>query len=151
MPPGQRSLIRRDKASPLGLQSVRVVVEGVFAEESLLSALHCKQLHAHRGVYQASQLEDARREHHLVGGGIEAQTERVLENIRAVLKDQGLGFANVVKTTVFMTNLGEFAQMNAVYARYFHEPFPARSTIQVAALPKAAAVEIEFVAHFSTP
>ena len=87
----------------------------------------------------------------LVGGGIEAQAERVLENIRAVLADQGLSFANIVKTTVFMTNLGEFAQMNAVYARSFQEPFPARSTIQVAALPKGASVEIEFVAHFSTP
>src|SRR5205814_638136 len=65
----------------------------------------------------------------LVSGGIEAQTERVLENIRAVLADQGLGFANVVKTTVFVTNLAEFAQMNAVYARYFGEPFPARSTV----------------------
>jgi 2-iminobutanoate/2-iminopropanoate deaminase len=87
----------------------------------------------------------------LVSGGIEAQTERVLENIKVVLADQGLTFSNVVKTTVFMTNLGEFAQMNAVYARYFAEPFPARSTVQVAALPKGAAVEIEIVAHFSTP
>ena len=87
----------------------------------------------------------------LVGGGIEAQTERVLENIKVVLQDQGLGFGNVVKTTVFMTNLGEFAAMNGVYARYFSEPFPARSTVQVAGLPKGAAVEIEIVAHFSTP
>jgi 2-iminobutanoate/2-iminopropanoate deaminase len=87
----------------------------------------------------------------LVGGGIEAQTERVLENIKVVLADQGLTFGNVVKTTVFMTNLGDFSQMNAVYARYFAEPYPARSTVQVSALPKAAAVEIEIVAHFSTP
>jgi 2-iminobutanoate/2-iminopropanoate deaminase len=87
----------------------------------------------------------------IVSADIEAQTERVLDNMRAVLTDQGLGFANVIKTTVFMTNLGEFAQMNAVYARYFSEPFPARSTVQVAALPKGAAVEIEFIAHFSTP
>ena len=87
----------------------------------------------------------------LVAGGIEAQAERVLENVRAVLADQGLTFANVVKTTVFMTNLGEFAQMNAIYARYFSEPFPARSTVQVAALPRGASVEIEIVAHFSTP
>jgi 2-iminobutanoate/2-iminopropanoate deaminase len=87
----------------------------------------------------------------IVSADIEAQTERVLDNMRAVLTDQGLGFANVVKTTVFMTHLGEFAQMNAVYARYFSEPFPARSTVQVTALPKGAAVEIEFIAHFSTP
>jgi 2-iminobutanoate/2-iminopropanoate deaminase len=87
----------------------------------------------------------------LISGEIEPQTERVLDNIKLVLADQGLTFGNVVKTTVFMTNLGEFAQMNGVYARYFTEPFPARSTIQVAALPKGAAVEIEIVAHFSTP
>jgi 2-iminobutanoate/2-iminopropanoate deaminase len=87
----------------------------------------------------------------LVAGGIEAQTERVLENIKVILANQGLTFGNVVKTTVFMTNLGEFAQMNGVYARYFSEPFPARSTVQVAALPKGAAVEVEIIAHFSTP
>jgi 2-iminobutanoate/2-iminopropanoate deaminase len=87
----------------------------------------------------------------LVTGGIETQTERVLENIRVVLADQGLSFGNVVKTTVFLTNLGEFAQMNEVYARYFAEPFPARSTVQVAGLPKGAAVEVEIIAHFSTP
>lgn len=87
----------------------------------------------------------------LVPGGIEAQTERVLENIKVVLADQGLTFANVVKTTVFMTNLGDFGQMNAIYARYFSEPFPARSTVQVSALPRGSAVEIEIIAHFSTP
>lgn len=87
----------------------------------------------------------------LVDGGIQAQTEQVLENIRILLEDQGLGFRNVVKTTVFMTNLGDFGAMNEVYGRYFSEPFPARSTVQVAALPRAAQVEIEIVAHFSTP
>src|SRR3954470_20967954 len=87
----------------------------------------------------------------LVAGGIEVETERILQNIKVVLESQGLTFANVVKTTVFMTNLGDFAQMNGVYARYFAEPFPARSTVQVAALPKGAGVEIEIVAHFSTP
>jgi len=87
----------------------------------------------------------------LVAGGIEVETERILQNIKVVLESQGLTFANVVKTTVFMTNLGDFAQMNGVYARYFAEPFPARSTVQVAALPKGAAVEIEIIAHFSTP
>jgi 2-iminobutanoate/2-iminopropanoate deaminase len=88
---------------------------------------------------------------HLIEGGIEKQTERVLENVRLLLTDQGLDFSNVVKTTVFMTNLSEFAAMNAVYGRYFKPPFPARSTVQVSALPKGAIVEIEIVAHFSTP
>lgn len=87
----------------------------------------------------------------LIEGGIEKQTERVLENIRMLLTDQGLEFSDVVKTTVFMTNLGEFAAMNAVYGRYFKAPYPARSTVQVAALPKMATVEIEIIAHFSTP
>ena len=84
----------------------------------------------------------------LVAGNIQAQTERVLQNVKAILDDQGLTFANVVKSTVFMTNLGDFAGMNEVYAKYFTENFPARSTVQVATLPKGASVEIEIVAHF---
>ena len=79
---------------------------------------------------------------------IKAQTERVLENIKIVLEDQKLSFTNVVKTTVFMVNLGDFAAMNEVYARYFTSDFPARSTVQVAALPRSAQVEIEVIAHF---
>ncbi len=79
---------------------------------------------------------------------IKAQTERVLENIKLILEDQKLSWANVVKTTVFMTNLGDFAAMNEVYARYFTTDFPARSTVQVAALPRGAQVEIEVVAHY---
>jgi len=84
----------------------------------------------------------------LVSGDIRAQTERVLENVKAILTDQGMAFQNVVKATVFMTNLGDFAVMNEVYARYFTADFPARSTVQVAALPRGANVEIEVVAHY---
>ena len=84
----------------------------------------------------------------LVSGDVKAQTERVLENVKAILDDQGLTFKNVVKSTVFLTNLGDFAAMNEVYAKYFASDFPARSTVQVAALPKGAIVEIEVVAHF---
>ena len=84
----------------------------------------------------------------LVFGDIRAQTERVLQNVKAILDDQKLTFANVVKSTVFMTDLTQFAGMNEVYACFFTENFPARSTVQVAALPKGAAVEIEVVAHF---
>jgi 2-iminobutanoate/2-iminopropanoate deaminase len=79
---------------------------------------------------------------------IKAQTERVLENIKIILEDQKLTFANVVKTTVFMIHLGDFAAMNEVYAKYFTSEFPARSTVQVAALPRGAQVEIEVVAHY---
>jgi 2-iminobutanoate/2-iminopropanoate deaminase len=84
----------------------------------------------------------------LVAGDIKAQTERVLQNVQAILDDQGLGFSNVVKSTVFLTNLADFGGMNEVYAKFFTADFPARSTIQVAALPKGATVEIEVIAHF---
>ena len=84
----------------------------------------------------------------LVSGDIKAQTERVLQNVKVILEDQKLTFVNVVKSTVFLTNLGDFAAMNELYAKYFTSDFPARSTIQVAALPKGANVEIEVVAHY---
>ncbi|MBI5395243.1 MAG: RidA family protein [Verrucomicrobia bacterium] len=84
----------------------------------------------------------------LIAGGIKEQTGRVLENIKAVLASQGLGLDRVVKTTVFMTNLADFAAMNEVYAKHFSTNPPARSTVQVAALPKGAHVEIEVVAAF---
>jgi 2-iminobutanoate/2-iminopropanoate deaminase len=82
----------------------------------------------------------------LVSGGIKEQTRQVLENIKTILEDQGLSFHHVVKSTVFLINLGDFAAMNEVYAQYFKPPFPARSTIQVAALPRQAMVEIEVIA-----
>jgi 2-iminobutanoate/2-iminopropanoate deaminase len=84
----------------------------------------------------------------LVVGDIKVQTQRVLENVNAILEDQRLTFENVVKSTVFLTNLADFAGMNEVYSKYFTSDFPARSTIQVAALPKGASVEIEVIAHF---
>jgi len=82
----------------------------------------------------------------LVEGGIEAQTRQVLTNLKHVLEtaDSGLNF--VIKTTVYLQDMGEFAKMNAVYAEFFPENPPARSTVQVAALPKGALVEIECVA-----
>ncbi len=81
-----------------------------------------------------------------VDGDITAQTQQVFANLKAVLAQAGLGFQDVVKTTVFMKDLGDFAAMNAVYATYFTENPPARSTVQVAALPKDSLVEIEVVA-----
>jgi 2-iminobutanoate/2-iminopropanoate deaminase len=84
----------------------------------------------------------------LISGDIKAQTERVLQNVKAIMDDQKLTFANVVKSTVFLTNLADFAGMNEIYSKYFTTDFPARSTIQVAALPKGANVEIEVIAHF---
>jgi 2-iminobutanoate/2-iminopropanoate deaminase len=82
----------------------------------------------------------------LVPGGIEAQTRKVLENLSNILEASGSSLDRVVKTTVFLADMSEFPNMNAVYAEFFvHEP-PARSTVEVAALPKAAAVEIEAIA-----
>ena len=99
-------------------------------------------------LFSAGQIPLDPASGNLVAGDIKAQTERVLQNIQAILDDQKLTFANVVKTTVFLTNLADFAAMNEVYAKYFTNDYPTRSTIQVAALPKGANVEIEFVAHF---
>jgi 2-iminobutanoate/2-iminopropanoate deaminase len=82
----------------------------------------------------------------MVPGGITEQTTRVLDNIRGLLKSQGLDFGNVVKTTVFLSDMNNFAVMNEVYAKYFTQDPPARSTVQVARLPKDALVEIEVVA-----
>jgi 2-iminobutanoate/2-iminopropanoate deaminase len=82
----------------------------------------------------------------MVTGGITEQATRVLENIHGLLKSQGLDFANVVKSTVFLSDMNNFAAMNEVYAKYFTKEPPARSTIQVARLPKDALVEIEVVA-----
>jgi len=84
----------------------------------------------------------------LVSGDIKVQTERVLENIKLILDDQKLTFENVIKSTVFLTNLADFSSMNELYAKYFTVDFPARSTIQVAGLPKGANIEIEVIAHF---
>lgn len=82
----------------------------------------------------------------LVGGGVVEQTTRVLENIRGLLASQSLSFANVIKSTVFLSDMNHFTAMNEVYGRYFPEAPPARSTIQVARLPKDALVEIEVIA-----
>ena len=99
-------------------------------------------------LFCAGQIPIDPKDGNLISGDIKAQTDRVLQNVKAILDDQKLTFANVVKSTVFLTNLGDFAGMNEIYAKYFTENFPARSTIQVAALPKGANVEIEVVAHF---
>src|ERR1041384_4663203 len=84
----------------------------------------------------------------LAGDDIKTQTQRVLENIKTILEDQQLTFKHVLKCTVFLTNLGDFAAMNEVYGKYFTADFPARTTVQVAALPKGAQVEIEIIAHY---
>lgn len=82
----------------------------------------------------------------LVGGSIEDETRRVLESLRAVLAAAGLGLDAVVRTTVYLTDLADFPRLNQVYAEFFAEPFPARATVQVSALPRGARVEIDAIA-----
>jgi 2-iminobutanoate/2-iminopropanoate deaminase len=82
----------------------------------------------------------------IVSGDIAAQTRRALDNIAAVLRAEGLSFENIVKTTIFLTDLGDFQTVNEVYGSYFTQNPPARSTVQVAALPRSVNVEIEVVA-----
>jgi 2-iminobutanoate/2-iminopropanoate deaminase len=82
----------------------------------------------------------------LIDGDISAQTDQVMRNISALLKAAGTDFAHVVRTTVFLADMNEFAKMNEVYARYVADPPPARSTVQVARLPRDARVEIDVIA-----
>ena len=83
----------------------------------------------------------------LLEGDVEVQARQVLENLKAVLTAAGSGLERVLKTTVFLKDMDDFAAMNAVYAEYFTEPYPARSTVQVARLPRDVRVEIEAVAE----
>jgi 2-iminobutanoate/2-iminopropanoate deaminase len=82
----------------------------------------------------------------MIDGDIKAQTHRVLENIGALLKSGGLSYANVVRTTVFLADMNDFAAMNDVYRTIFIEPYPARSTVQAARLPRDARIEIDVIA-----
>lgn len=79
-------------------------------------------------------------------GGIKEQTRQSLKNVQAILESAGLSMANVVKTTVFLADMGDFADMNAVYSEFFTEPYPARSAVAVKTLPKSAQIEIEVIA-----
>jgi len=97
-------------------------------------------------VYCAGQIALDPKSGQIVPGDIGAQTRRVLENIAAVLRAESLGFENIVKTTVFLTNLSDFQTVNEIYGSYFKKEPPARSTVQVPALPKGANVEIEVIA-----
>src|SRR5262252_9202790 len=83
----------------------------------------------------------------VVEGGIEAETERIFQNLSAVLKAAGRSFDDVVRVGVFLKNMSDFATMNGIYAKHFSQPFPARTTIAAAALPLGACVEIDLIAR----
>lgn len=122
-----KTIIRTDKApAPVGPYS-QAVEAGGFLFCSGQIAIDPKTNQVHNGL-------------------IDEQAKIVMENIKAVLTEAGLGFQNVVKTTIFLTNMNDFAAVNEVYAKYFTEQPPARSTIAVAGLPKGVHVEIEVLA-----
>ena len=97
-------------------------------------------------VYTSGQIPIAPATGSFVEGGIKEQTRQSLLNVKAILEEAGLTMNHVVKTTVFMADMNDFANMNAVYAEFFTEPYPARSAVAVKTLPKGALVEIEVVA-----
>ena len=102
-------------------------------------------------VFTAGQVGIDRTTGELVNGGVEAETRQVLLNLQNVLESAGSSLSLVVKTTVFLLDMADFTPMNTVYAEFFSEKPPARSTVQVAALPKGAAVEIEALALVAEP
>ncbi|ROL62552.1 RidA family protein [Bacteroidetes/Chlorobi group bacterium ChocPot_Mid] len=125
-----RQEIRTDKApQPIGPYAQAIKVSGTF-------------------LFLSGQIP-LDTEGNLTVGGIKPQTQQVLENIKALLNHEGLTLQNVVKTTVFLKNMNEFAEMNAVYGEYFAENPPARSAIEVARLPKDVLVEIECIAVYN--
>jgi len=98
-------------------------------------------------LYTSGQISLDPNSMELITGNIEVETERVLKNIEAILKADGLRLNNIIKTTVYLTDLSEFGRMNQVYEKFFVETKPARACVQVAALPKGAKVEIDAIAH----
>jgi 2-iminobutanoate/2-iminopropanoate deaminase len=104
-------------------------------------------VHAGEMVYRSGQIGADEKTNALATGGVGAQTEQVFRNLGAVLKALGLGFDHVVKCNVYLTDMGDFAAMNTIYAKQFAQPYPARTTVAVAALPRGAQVEIELVAR----
>jgi 2-iminobutanoate/2-iminopropanoate deaminase len=97
-------------------------------------------------VYTSGQIPIDPATGSFVEGGIREQTRQSLSNVRAILEEAGLSMGSVVKTTVFMADMNDFAAMNEVYAEFFTEPYPARSAVAVRTLPKGALVEIEVIA-----
>jgi len=98
-------------------------------------------------IYTSGQIPIDPATGNFVEGGVKEQTRQSLTNIQAILEEAGLTMANVLKTTVFMADMADFADMNSVYAEFFTEPYPARSAVAVKTLPKGALVEIEVIAE----
>lgn len=97
-------------------------------------------------VFASGQIPLDPKTMEMVGESVEAQTEQVLKNLSSVLESQGLTLGHLVKTTVFLKNMADFPRFNSIYQKFMKEPFPARATVEVSALPKGALVEIEGIA-----
>ena len=104
------------------------------------------QVDAGKVTFLSGQIPLDPRTGEIIAGDVAAQTERVMENLKAVLAAAGLDFSHVVRCTIFLIDLADFARMNEVYGRYFQGPPPARSTVQVAGLPRGALLEIDAIA-----
>ena len=98
-------------------------------------------------LYTSGQISLDPKTMEMITGNIELETEKVLRNIEAILSAEGLNFGDIIKTTVYLTDLSEFTKMNQVYEKFFSNTKPARACVQVAALPKGAKVEIDAIAH----
>ena len=122
------------------------VVRTESAPAPFQGAPYSQAIRANGLVFVSGQLALRPDHAEIVGEGIAEQTEQVFANLRAILQEAGSGLDRLVKTTVFLTDLGDFAGMNEVYARYVGETPPARATIEVSALPSGAKVEIEAIA-----
>jgi 2-iminobutanoate/2-iminopropanoate deaminase len=139
----QEKIMRRTIASPRAPKAI-----GPYSQAVVTHHVPGMQM-----LHAAGQIPIDPATGDLVAGDVTAQAERVMENIAAVLEHAGMSFDEVVKTTVFLVDLADFAAMNEVYARRFQGEYPARSTIQVAGLPKGARIEVEVhaVKHPSAP
>jgi len=133
------------RRKPATKKSVRRVVQTELAPRAI--GPYSQGIRRGGLIYTAGQVPIDPATGQFVEGGIEEQTRRVLTNIKAILAAAGTSLDRVVKTTVFMTDLGQFAAMNAVYAEFFPTHPPARSTVQVVALPRGAMIEIETIAE----
>jgi 2-iminobutanoate/2-iminopropanoate deaminase len=122
------------------------VVRTERAPAPFQGAPYSQAIRANGFVFVSGQLALEPEHAEIVGDSIGEQTEKVFDNLQAILEAAGSGLDRIVKTTVFLTDLGEFAGMNEVYARRVGEPFPARATIEISKLPSGAKVEIEAIA-----
>jgi 2-iminobutanoate/2-iminopropanoate deaminase len=125
----------------------KAVVRTESAPAPFQGAPYSQAIRAGEFVFVSGQIALRAGENELAGESIEDQTEQVLANLGAILAEAGTGLDRLVKTTVFLADLADFAGMNEVYARHVGSAPPARSTVEVAALPSGARVEIEAVAH----